>query len=183
MKITFKSILLTILALAAISFVANAEPSEYEQGHMGPSSMMEDHGSGSMGYGHGMGHQGYGGHDWMMTPHNGAIHFLQMKDLLGLNEKQIADLKALRDSYRDENTIPEAKLKAAEESLKEIMEEDSINLEKAEGKIKEIDSLESGLWLSYVKQLAKIKTLITKEQLKKMWEMKRGWDGGHPGMK
>jgi hypothetical protein len=83
----------------------------------------------------------------------------------------------------DENTIPEAKLKAAEESLKEIMEEDSINLEKAEGKIKEIGSLESGLWLNYVKQLAKIKTLITKEQLKKMWEMKRGWDGGHPGMK
>jgi Spy/CpxP family protein refolding chaperone len=145
MKIIFKSILLSIFALAAISFAAYADPSGYEHGNMGPSFMMEDHGSGSMGYGHGMEHQGYGGQDWMMTPHKGAIHFLHMKDLLGLNEKQIADLKALRDSYRDENTIPEAKLKEAEESLKEIMEEDSINLEKAEGKIKEIGSLESGL--------------------------------------
>ncbi|HXN06288.1 MAG TPA: hypothetical protein VN944_04380 [Nitrospiria bacterium] len=188
MKLFFKSILLTIFALASISFAANADPPGSEHGNMGASSMMEGHGYGSMsygsmGYGHGMGHEGYGQKDWMMTPHNGAIHFLQMKDLLGLNEKQIADLKALRDSYRDENTIPEAKLKAAEESLKEIMEEDSINLEKAEGKIKEIGSLESGLWSSYVKQLTKIKTLITKEQLKKMWEMKRGGDGGHPGMR
>jgi Spy/CpxP family protein refolding chaperone len=183
MKFRFKSILLTVFALVAISFAANADPSGYEHGNMGSSWMMEGHGYSSTGFGHGMGHEGYGQQDWMMTPHNGAIHFLQMKDLLGLNEKQITELKALRDSYRDENTIPEAKLKAAEESLKEIMEEDSINLEKAEGKIKEIGSFESGLWLSYVKQLAKIKTIITKEQLKKMWEMKTGGDGGHPGMK
>ncbi len=135
MKFKLKSLLLAFFALASISLSASADPFESEHGNMSSRSMMEDHGYGSMGYGHGMAHQGYERKDWMMTPHNGAVHFLQMKDLLGLNEKQIADLKALRDSYRDENTVPEAKLKAAEESLKEIMEEDSINVEKAEGKI------------------------------------------------
>ena len=185
MKFIFKSIFLTMFALTGISFTAVADPSAYEHGDRDSSSMMEGHhGYGSMGYGHGMG-MGYLDHcqkDWMMTPHNAAIHFLQMKERLGLNEQQIAGLKTLRDSYRNENTIPEAKLKEAEEILKEMMMEDSINLEKAEGKIKEIGSLESGLWSSYVKHLAKIKTLITKEQLKKMWEMKRGGEGGHPGM-
>ena len=182
MNLIFKLLLLTMIALASISRVATANPYGSEEDNMGSVSMMEGHEYGSMGYGHGMEHQGYGGKDWMMTPHNGAIHFLHMKDFLGLNEKQVAELKALRDSYREENTIPEAKLKVAEESLKEIMEEDSINLEKAEAKIKEIGSLESGLWLSYVNQLTKIKTIITKEQLKKMWEMKHGGDG-HPSMK
>ena len=61
--------------------------------------------------------------------------------------------------------------------------EDSINLEKVEGKLKEIGSLESGLWSSYVKELAKIKSLITREQIKKMWEMRHGGEGKHQGMK
>ena len=199
MKSFFKSLFLALIILAGTSLVASAEPSGYEhEGHEGmDGSMMEEHGydhhemmeMGHMpmmeghGYGHGMmGHHGEGGKDWMMTPHNGAVHFLMMKDMLGLNDKQVADLKALRDTYRDENTVPEAKLKAAEESLKEIMEEDSINLDKAEAKIKEIGSLESGLWTNYVKQLARIKTIITKEQLKKMWEMGRGGHEGHHGM-
>lgn len=183
MKRLFNAVLLMICTLIIISYTANADPFENEHSNMRNSRIMEEHGFSSMGYGHGMEFQDHGQKDWMMIPHNGAIHFLQMKEILGLNERQIAELKALRDSYRDENTVPEAKLKAAEESLKEIMEEDTINLDKAEGKIKEIGSLESSLWSSYVKQLAKIKSLITKDQLKKMWEMKGGGESVHSGMK
>ncbi|MBI3352276.1 MAG: hypothetical protein HY036_06830 [Nitrospirae bacterium] len=113
-----------------------------------------------------------------MKPHNAAIHFLQMKDALELSEKQVNDLKTLRDAYRAENGLNEAKLKTAEQELREIMEEDTINLEKAEAKLKEIGALEGPLWSSFVRQLAKIKTLVPKEQMKKMHEMKRS----HPMM-
>ncbi|MBI1819962.1 MAG: hypothetical protein HYR81_06510, partial [Nitrospirae bacterium] len=91
---------------------------------------------------------------------------------------QVNDLKALRDAYRTENTVNEAKLKTAEQELREILEEDTVNVEKAETKLKEIGPLESSLWSSFVKQLAKVKTIIPKDQIKKLHEMRRN----HPMM-
>ncbi|MFI5304203.1 MAG: Spy/CpxP family protein refolding chaperone [Nitrospiria bacterium] len=99
---------------------------------------------------------------------NAAAHLLHMKERLGLNQGQIDELKKLRDAYRVENTVNEAKLKVDKEELREFLQEDSINTEKAEAKIKEIGTLEVSIRTSSVKQLAKIKTIIPKEQMKKL---------------
>jgi|ERR1700693_618174 len=99
---------------------------------------------------------------------NAAAHFLHMKERLGLNESQIDELKKLRDANRVENTVNEAKLKMDKEELREFLQEDTINTEKAETKIKEIGALEVSIRTSNVKQLAKIKTIISKEQMKKL---------------
>ncbi|HXN06233.1 MAG TPA: hypothetical protein VN944_04105 [Nitrospiria bacterium] len=120
---------------------------------------------GESGHGYGKGH-------WM-KPHNAAAHFLEMKDVIGLNDKQVGDLKALRDAYRNENSINETKLRNAEEELAEILQEDAIPLDKAEAKIKEIGALEGPLWTNFVRQLAKIKSILTKDQVKKLHEMRR----------
>ena len=109
-----------------------------------------------------------------MRPHNAAAFLLHMKDVLGLSENQVKELKALRDAYRAENTVNEAKLKVAKEELKEILFEDHIDLERAEAKIKEMTSLETSVRISFAKQLAKIKTIVPKEQFKKLHEGKQG---------
>lgn len=105
-----------------------------------------------------------------MKPHNAAVHFLEMKDALKLNDKQVSELMALRDSYRAENTFNEAKLKVAKDELKELLFEDTVNIEKAEAKIKEIEGLKGNLWISFVRQMAKIKTIVPKEQMKHLHE-------------
>jgi len=188
MKISYKKGLLAVLFLLflfPVSGQAQPPDSYPEKGEMmGRHPMMEpgmDHPG--MGMEHpGMGqmwnyeHGGKKPH-WM-KPHNAAAHFLQMKEVLGLSEKQVSELKGLRDAYRTENTVNEAKLKSAEEELREILEEDTINLEKAEAKLKEIGALEGPVWSSFVKQLAKIKTIVPKEQMKKM----HGMRGPHPMM-
>lgn len=188
MKSSFKKILIAglfLLFLLPVSGHAQPPGSYSEEDEMiGHHPMMEP----GMGHpGMGMEHPGMGpmgNHEYgdkkprWMRPHNAAVHFLQMKDALGLSEKQVSDLKGLRDAYRNENTVNEAKLKSAEEELREILEEDSINLEKADAKLKEIGSLEGPIWSSFVKQLAKIKAIVPKEQMKKMHGMR--W--GHPMM-
>ncbi|MBI3593891.1 MAG: hypothetical protein HY200_02935 [Nitrospirae bacterium] len=171
-----------ILGLSFTVFAFAQPPDTYSEEHemmghpmmhpgMDPSGEMEHPGMGQM-WGHGYG----GGKSNWMKPHNAAVHFLQMKEILGLNEKQVSDLKSLRDTYRTENMVNEAKLKGAEQELREILEEESINLEKADAKLKEIGALEGPVWSSFVKHLAKIKTIITKDQMKKM----RGMQGSHP---
>lgn len=146
---------------------------ESESGSYGNHPMM---GGESMGPGMrpsmGGSEHGYGKGRWM-KPHNAASHFLEMKDVIGLNDKQVADLKALRDAYRNENSINETKLRNAEEELAELLQEDAIPLDKAEAKIKEIGALEGPLWTNFVRQLAKIKTILTKDQVKKLHEMRQ----------
>ncbi|MHB8481610.1 MAG: Spy/CpxP family protein refolding chaperone [Nitrospiria bacterium] len=159
--------------LFTLTPLSDAQPDGYG------SQEYEHHEMGGMSHGmdYPMGYHGYQ-MGYMMKPHNAAVHFLQMKEALGLNEKQVNELKALRDAYRTENGTNEARLRTAEQELKELMEEDTINLEKAEAKLKEIGGLEGPLWLSFVRQLAKIKSIVPKEQMKKMHEMKRS----HPMM-
>jgi hypothetical protein len=103
-----------------------------------------------------------------MKSHNAAVHFLQMKEALALNEKQVGELKALRDTYRLETTINEPKLRTAKEELTEILGEDSINVEKTDTKNKEISALKESVWTSFMKQMAKIKIIVPKEQMKKL---------------
>jgi len=173
----FRLFILTLTLVASLTLNTYAEPAGpgEEHGDMDSHSMM-----GHPRYGHGMYPGGFrekgcrkGG--FGMMPHNAAVHFLQMKEALKLNDKQITDLKGLRDSYRSENTVNEAKLKVAEEELRDLMFEDSINVEKAESKIKEIESLKGQLWQSFVRQLARIKAIVPKEQMKMLHEHR-----GHP---
>lgn len=176
MKNFFKILSAVLVLLFSLASPGNAQPDSYAgRPDMGNHPMMPPYGTD-----HPMERSGPHGTNmgYLMKPHNAAIHFLQMKDALELSEKQVNDLKTLRDAYRAENGLNEAKLKTAEQELREIMEEDTINLEKAEAKLKEIGALEGPLWSSFVRQLAKIKTLVPKEQMKKMHEMKRS----HPMM-
>ena len=167
MKTIFKSLLMFLATLLSVSSLALAQPMDYPREHeeMGDHPMMH----------HGMEHPRVQGEEckrnfgWM-KPHNAAVHFLEMKDALKLNEKQVSELKALRDSYRAENTVNEAKLKVAEEELRELLFEDTVNVEKTESKIKEIENLKGNLWLSFVRQMAKIKTIVPKEQMKTLHE-------------
>jgi len=188
--IMFMSGFALLVGLMAIRPAYSQHPGPYSEGgemedhySMMPHGMehpsMEGHPGMDGGWGHGYGHEyGGGGRDHWMKPHNAAVHFLEMKDALGLNEKQITELKGLRDSYRAENEVNEAKLKIAEDELRELLQEDAINLEKAEGKLKEIGALEGPVWSGFIKQLARIKAIIPKEQMRKMHQMR----GGQPMM-
>jgi hypothetical protein len=188
MKFSYKKRLITglfLLFLLPVSGYAQPADSYSEENEMMGHHPMMQPGMDQPGMGMehpGMGqmwnHERGGGKPHWMSPHNAAVHFLQMKDALGLSEKQVSDLKGLRDAYRTENTVNEAKLKSAEEELREILEEDTINLEKAEAKLKEIGALEGPVWSSFIKQLAKIKVIVPKEQMKKM----HGLRGAHPMM-
>lgn len=168
MKLYLKILPAVFILLLTHSSLSMAQMPDYSSEDQGidPALMME----GGMAH-----HPGFWGlHEtgmnrWM-KPHNAAVHFLHMKEALALNEKQVSELKVLRDTYRSETTINEAKLRMAKEELREILEEDAINVEKAEAKIKEIGALRESIWTSFVKQMAKIKAIVPKEQMKKLHE-------------
>ena len=181
MNISLKVLIAGFILLASLSPMANTQANGYENHEMGAQHPMTPYGPMNppmMPYPMGSPESHGAEMGTMMKPHNAALHFLQMKEVLGLTEKQVNELKALRDTYRTENGINEAKLKSAEQELREMMEEDTINLEKAEAKLKEVGALEGPLWSNFIRQLAKIKTIVPKEQMKKMHEMRRS----HPMM-
>jgi hypothetical protein len=167
MRSISKSLLFFFVTLFSVSSFAMAEPMDAhrDRQEMGDHPMMH----------HEMEHPRMHGEEckrnfpWM-KPHNAAVHFLEMKDALKLDDKQVSELKGLRDGYRAENTVKEAKLKVAEEELRELLFDDTINVEKTEAKVKEIEGLKGNLWISFVRQLARIKTIVPKEQMKTLHE-------------
>jgi len=127
----------------------------------------------------GMGHHGKHG----MHPHNAAIHFLKMGEMLDLSDEQTRKLTKMRDEYIEKNATAEDQLKVAYDDIARTLYGDEVDLEAANALIAKVGKLESQLWHAYAQQLHDIKAMLTPEQrstLKSMWDMPRRHMGGMP---
>ncbi len=135
---------------------------EHGSGHHKMGGMMggEAHGSGHGGS-HGMGHKGGGK---SMQPHNAAVHFLQMSQMLDLDSHQQMKIRQIRDTYNDRNAADEARLSAATADLKSLIHADPMDMEIIDQVLTRKASLEGRLWRAFVSQLHDIKAILTDDQ-------------------
>jgi hypothetical protein len=163
-----------LAALGLVATPALADPP------MGPG--MHGAGMGAMDGGEmGMDHHDMGMHGGMgheMRPHNAAAHFLMMADALGLDEGQKDRLRKLRDDWIEANAANEARLKAAQEDLGNMLAADTIDLKPANAQLAIIGKVEGQLWQAFVGQLKTIKDLLTDDQRARL----RDWHHRGPGM-
>lgn len=93
---------------------------------------------------------------------------LDHKDALELSPQQVDDLKKLRSRFDREAIRSEADIKVAKMELDELLEADTVNLEKAEMKVRELERLRGDRKLSRIRTAEAAKALLRPEQLKKL---------------
>ncbi|HXX58188.1 MAG TPA: periplasmic heavy metal sensor [Thermodesulfovibrionales bacterium] len=135
-------------------------------------------GCGMMG---GMEHQGMGmmGHMGGMRG-EGRMHEMMMDDDhpmwrhlhgLGLDEKQKAEVREIRNRVMKETVKKRAEAQIARIELKELLDKDPIDMKAVEAKLRQIETLETDMRLSLIKAREEVKSKLTPEQRKKMREM------------
>lgn len=93
---------------------------------------------------------------------------LQHNEGLELSAQQIKELKKLRSRFERESIRREADIKVAKMELNELLEGDSIDLEKAEGKVREVERLRADQKLSRIRTVEDAKALLHADQRKKL---------------
>lgn len=169
--------IVTAAGAAMLALVLSASPAT-AQTMMGPHPGMP--GGPMMGAQEGMGMMGgmMGGmRDGMkghrMGPHNAAVHFLQMADMLGLDDNQISRLRKLRDDWIAQHSVDAARLKAAEADLKRLLYADDIKMDEVEQALSTIGTLEGQLWRAFAEQLSQIKGMLSGKQKERLREKHR----------
>ena len=159
--------ILTFMLAGAVCAALALAPTAFAQPGMGGHGGMSKHGGMGMGMGmhggmgkHGM--KGKGGHRF--GPHNAAVHFLKMGEMLGLDDGQVVRLQKLRDQWIDAHSADKAHLKAAQADLKRLLFADDIVMSKVEEQFVIIGQIEGRLWRAFAQQLSDIKVMLSKKQ-------------------
>ncbi len=100
-----------------------------------------------------------------------AGHFLWKKLMgLGLSEKQIDALKAIRSRVVKDTIKKRADLELARVELRELLDKNAVDMSAVEANLKKAESVRTDLRLSHIKAMEEIKGILTPEQQKKLRE-------------
>lgn len=149
------SVLVVALLLGAVATVF-AQGS----GEMGEGMESEDDMTGMMGYRHGMGFGVMGEH-----------RILEKMRALGLDEKQREAVRSIVRETMKAAIQKRASLDIARIDLREVLDKDTVDMQAAETKVKQIAGLEADLRLLRIKAYESIKSRLTLDQRKKFREM------------
>jgi Spy/CpxP family protein refolding chaperone len=108
-----------------------------------------------------------------LQPHDAAVHFLHMADILGLDAAQVAKLRKLRDAWIANNAANEAHLEAAESDLQALLFAESVDRKAVEDQVARIGPTEGQLWLAFTQQLLEINQILTDAQKARLREIRR----------
>jgi hypothetical protein len=92
---------------------------------------------------------------------------------IGLSSDQVEKLRSIATSFEKEAAKVQADIRVAEVELGEMLGRKDVKVADVESKIKQIESLESGLRLSMTKAQIEARGLLTDEQLAKVESLKR----------
>ncbi len=107
------------------------------------------------------------GHGMMMDDE----HFLWRRIMaLGLEEKQRGEVEKIRDSVMKEMIKKRADAQVAEIDLKELLDQDAVDMKRVEAKLKQIETVKTEMRLSLIKAREEVKSILTPEQRKKFKE-------------
>ncbi len=173
MKRSLISIFVGIIFVAALALNAQAQQM---CGCMGEGGM-EGMGHPGMGMMHGMGGMQGGG----MMMDDGHPMWKHLK-CLGLDDKQMAALKALRSKTMKEMIKKRAEVQTAGIELKDLLDKDPVNMKAVETAVKKNESLKTEMVLAHIKAREEMKALLTPEQRKRLKEMMESGPGAGCGM-
>ncbi len=126
----------------------------------------------------GMGMSGYGG-----GYGGGPFDIDMLKEQLKLNDDQMAKLKKIRSDYQKEMIKRHANMRVAEMELWEILDTKTLDMAKAEKKVKELEGMRSDLMMYRIKALQDTQKFLTPEQYEQFRELgfrtMRGMMGRH----
>lgn len=101
----------------------------------------------------------------------GPFDIEAMKERLKLTDDQMAKLKKLRSGYSKEMIRSRADLRIAELDLFELLDAKTLDMEAAEKKVKELEALQSGLWIYRIRALKDTSRFLTEAQFDQFREM------------
>jgi Spy/CpxP family protein refolding chaperone len=99
---------------------------------------------------------------------------LGRRDELNLSADQVRTLERLRSDFERDAVKNESDLRVAEMDLAELLRSDSVDLKKAEGKIREIEKLRAELRLGRIRAIEQGKGVLTAEQRDRLRSMLSG---------
>jgi Spy/CpxP family protein refolding chaperone len=149
-RITLKKIGITIIAACLISgLVVAGASAQMGNGRGGGKGM-------KMGGGMGM---------W-----DGA-HAMHVIRALGLDDNQTKEVKTILLKMQKEMIQKRADIQVAEIELREILDNDTVDIKAAETKVKQIASLKTEAAMMHIQGMEDVKAKLTAEQKKKLSEM------------
>lgn len=92
---------------------------------------------------------------------------------LALDEKQKEAIKEIKNKAMKEMIKKKADGHIARIELKELLDEDSVNMKAVEAKLKQIETAKTEMRLSFIRTMEEVKSKLTAEQKKKFKEMPR----------
>ena len=90
---------------------------------------------------------------------------------LGLDEKQMGEVKAIHSKTMKEAIKKKADMQVASIELKEILSQDPVDLKAAEAKIRQIEAVRGDMKIMHIKAHEEVKSKLTPEQRKKFESM------------
>jgi Spy/CpxP family protein refolding chaperone len=99
---------------------------------------------------------------------------LSRRDELNLSSEQVKNLERLRTDFEREAVKNEGDLRVAELDLSEILKADSVDVKRAEAKVREIERLRAELRIARIRAIEQAKTVLSQEQREKLRAMTTG---------
>ncbi len=100
---------------------------------------------------------------------------------LGLDDKQMAEVKAIHFGVKKDSIKKRADMQVAEVELREILSKDPVDLKAAETKVRLIESLRGDIRIMHLKAHEEIRSKLSPEQRKKFDDMMPMMHGGMMG--
>jgi len=121
---------------------------------------------------HRYGGRGPGGDGRMhgMMMHDGYPMWRHLKEL-GLNDKQKAEVKEIRNRVMKETIQKKADKRIAGIELRDLLANDTVDMNAIQTKLKQMEALRTDIHLSHIKAREEIKSILTPEQRKKFTEL------------
>lgn len=91
---------------------------------------------------------------------------------LGLDDRQKEEIKGIHLKTKKEMIRKKADIQVAGIELKEILGRDTVDLQAAEAKVKQVESLKTEMKMTHIRTREEIKSRLTPEQRKKFNEMR-----------
>ncbi len=173
------SILFVFIFVSALTLNADAQLCGCMGGSGGAmqGGMMEGMEHCDMGMMHGMGSMHASG----MTMDDGLPMWKHLMSL-GLDEKQIEALKALRSKTMKEMVKKMADKQIAGIELKDLLDKDPVDMKAVETSVKKSEALRTDMFLAHIRAHEEIKSILTPEQRKRLREMMASGHGAGCGM-
>ncbi len=100
---------------------------------------------------------------------------------LGLDEKQMGEVKAVHFKVMKETIKKRADMQVARVELREILDQDPVDVKAAEAKIRQIEGLSGDIKIMHIKAHEEVKSKLTPEQRKMFAAMMPMMHGGMMG--